>query len=69
MTRCYVKRPSAIGYDHKDAWIRADVYRDGIIFDKHLDCPLNAKQCLQLAAWLVNAAKQLDPKTCYRVKS
>lgn len=67
MTRCSTRKPTVISYHDKDSWVRAYVHNNCVKFDKYHECPLDAKQCLQLADWLVKAATQISAcDTCRR---
>jgi adenosine deaminase len=54
-----------IGYENGEAWIQAEIATplfgpQTVVFDKHCDVLLNAKQCRELAAWLLQAASTME---------
>jgi hypothetical protein len=64
-TRRYMSDETEIGYENGEAWIQAETTTplfgpQTVVFDKHCDVPLNAKQCRELAAWLLQAAAVID---------
>jgi len=60
----YMLRDDQIGFEDPrkadDNWVRADVYEDGVGFDRGGLCKLTATECRVLADWLLWAAKRMD---------
>lgn len=47
--------------DNWTDWVRADVFIDGVGFDSSGLRKLSREECLELAAWLVEAAELIQP--------
>jgi hypothetical protein len=63
---CDLKRSDQISFRapedaRDDSWIRLDADESGVTFDRGGLLHLDASDCLQLAAWLTNAAAEIPP--------
>lgn len=60
----YMLRDDQIGFEDPreadDNWVRADVYEEGVGFDRGGLCKLTSYECRTMADWLLRAASRLD---------